>query len=149
MAEAKIEIKVGAVSFAGEGEEKWLSQQLDKVLEKLPELAKVAPPEQMDSGSGTGSHSHRAATGTLASFHKEKNAATNQTRKFLATAAWLHDREKKSRLSTSDVTAALSTNSQSKLGNPADCLNKNVGKGFCEKDGKQFFVTEDGRAEIG
>ena len=36
MAEAKIEIKVGAVSFSGEGDGQWLSDQLDKVLEKIP-----------------------------------------------------------------------------------------------------------------
>jgi hypothetical protein len=32
MADAKIEIKVGSVSFSGEGDGKWLSEQLDKVI---------------------------------------------------------------------------------------------------------------------
>jgi hypothetical protein len=149
VAEAKIEIKVGAISFAGEGEGKWLSEQLDKILEKIPELSKVAPPEPEQNGGGKSPRTHKIATGTLASFLKEKNATTNQTRKFLATATWLQDREKRTRVSTNDVTTALSANSQTRLGNAADCLNKNVGKGFCEKDGKQFFVTEEGRAEIG
>jgi hypothetical protein len=147
VAEAKIEFKIGTISFLGQGEEKWVSEQLDKVFTKIPELAKVAPVENV--GADKGSTNSKSATGTLASFLKEKNATTNQIKKFLATATWLHDREKKDRLSTSDVTTALSSNSQSRLGNAADCLNKNVGKGFCEKDGKQFFVTDDGRADLG
>jgi hypothetical protein len=52
MANAKIEIKVGAVSFSGEG--RWLSEQLDKVIEKLPELASIAPAETRDEGNGGG-----------------------------------------------------------------------------------------------
>lgn len=43
MADAKIELKVGAVSFSGEGSEKWLSDELEKVLKKIPELTEVAP----------------------------------------------------------------------------------------------------------
>jgi len=43
MAEAKIEIKVGAMSFSGEGSEKWLSQELDKLLKKIPQIVKIAP----------------------------------------------------------------------------------------------------------
>jgi hypothetical protein len=36
MAAAKIEIKVGGFSFAGEGDERWLSSQLKKVLRQVP-----------------------------------------------------------------------------------------------------------------
>jgi len=78
---------------------------------------------------------------------REKNASTNQVRKFLATAVWLHARGKK-RLSTADVTRALKDSNQTRLGNPADCLNKNVAKGHCEKDGKDFFVTSEGSASL-
>ena len=46
MADAKIDIKVGAVSFSAEGTEKWLSGELDKVLERAPELANIAPSER-------------------------------------------------------------------------------------------------------
>ena len=41
----KIEIKVGSISFVGEGNEGWLSSQLDKMLKHLPELVNMAPPE--------------------------------------------------------------------------------------------------------
>ena len=36
-----------------------------------------------------------------------------------------------------------------KLSNPSDSLNSNVGKGYCEKDGKHFFVTPEGRQSLG
>jgi hypothetical protein len=48
-----------------------------------------------------------------------------------------------------DITKALSDNQQGKLGNPGDCLNKNVKKGFCEKEGKEFYVTEEGFTSLG
>ncbi len=38
MSEAKINIKVGHVEFSGEGEQDWLSQQLRKILAKVPEV---------------------------------------------------------------------------------------------------------------
>jgi hypothetical protein len=149
MSEAKIEIKVGSVSFSGEGDGKWLSEQLDKILEKLPELAQAAPASTAGTGGSESNNRTLKPKGTLAIFLRDKNATTNQVRKFLATSIWLHDRDSKARLTTSDVTKALSDSQQTRLGNPADCLNKNVNKGFCEKNGKEFFATDGGRAEIG
>jgi hypothetical protein len=150
MAEAKIEIKVGAVSFSGEGEGKWLSEQLDKVLEKIPELARVAPIIGENGGEGSdGKGTPPKAKGTLASFLNSKNAKSSKTRKFLATALWLHDSTSKPRLSTTEVTKALSNNSQGSVGNASQCLNLNTKQGFCAKDGKQFYVTDEGRGEIG
>ena len=55
MANAKIEIKVGAFSFTGEGTEKWLSGELEKLLAKIPELVEVAPAEPADDGKPAGS----------------------------------------------------------------------------------------------
>ena len=52
-------------------------------------------------------------------------------------------------MSTSEVTKALSENNQKGLSNPSDCLGKNVAKGFCERDGGQFFVTDAGREDLG
>lgn len=152
MAESKIEIKVGAVSFSGEGDGKWLSEQLDKILDRIPQLTKIQPTdlEDISDGRSNGGDEHnKTVTATLPSFLGTKNAKTQQVRKFLATAIWLHDRENRARLTTSDVTKTLAENHQSRLGNPANCLNQNVKKGFCEKSGKQFFVTEDGRNELG
>jgi len=151
MSEAKIEIKVGAVSFSGEGDGKWLSEQLDKVLEKIPELANVASAEP-ENGDGSGGDvkapAKKAKIGTLASFLTAKNAKRNKTRKFLATAIWLHDNDGKSRLATGDVRKALTQHSQGDVGNASQCLVQNSKQGFIAKDGKQFYVTDEGRAEI-
>ena len=38
MSEGKIEITIGDISFVGEGEQNWVAEQLDKILEKAPEL---------------------------------------------------------------------------------------------------------------
>jgi hypothetical protein len=157
MAEAKIEIKVGAVSFSGEGDGKWLSEQLDKVIEKLPELAGVLPAEERSGGGGNSEESEnssarhsRKISGNLAAYLKEKGATANQVKKFLATAIWLHDHGKRDMLTTSDVVAALVTAKQSELTNASQSLNNNVTKGFCQKQGKKdFFVTDEGRANIG
>ena len=156
MADSKIEIKVGSVSFSGEGSGDWLSKQLDKVLAKIPELAAVAP--QLDGGNdngggspgsgGPGPHTGKAS-GTLAAYLKSTASTANQVRKFLATAAWLHDSEKKDRLTTKDVSTALNSHSQGKLTNPANCLNQNVSKGHCVKDGRTFYVTPEGRTSLG
>ncbi len=160
MSEAKIHIQVGSIEFSGEGEGKWVSDQLDKVFKEIPTLVKVAPVTpaepagKHDAGAakGAGTASHTAA-GTLAAYLKEKKATTNQTRKFLATAEWIHSSDpKKEHITTSDVVKALDRNRQTALKNPSQCLNNNVEQGFCQKDSKNkklFYVTDDGRAELG
>jgi hypothetical protein len=140
MSEAKIEIQIGDVRFSGEGDQDWLTQQLDKILDKVGKKTIHNPADF--SGSTD------IAKQSLATFLKSKNATTQQVDKFLATAIWVEAKENKNRLKTSDVSSALSTASQSKLNNPADKLNKNVNKGFCEKDGKEFFVTQEGREHM-
>jgi site-specific recombinase len=98
MAEAKLEIKVGTVAFTGEGAENWLAEQLDKLLLKLPELLqahchdedKVSHEKKETAKSDVAHHSPKKGI-TLAVFLKEKKATSNQARKFLATALWLHD----------------------------------------------------------
>jgi hypothetical protein len=147
--EGKIEIKVGEIAFTGEGSESWLSSQLDKVLKNLPELLKVTPLQDSASEGGQ-PHAKKGPKTTLAAFLQSKDAKTNQVRKFLATALWLQDNESKTRLATSDVSTALNAHNQGRLSNPADCLAKNVSKGHCVKDGKkQFYVGDEGKAEIG
>ncbi len=151
MPDAKIEIRVGAVSFSGEGPGEWLSKQLDKVLAKLPELASTGGTEPetkpIDAPSGADKPGHRKAT--LAVYLREKKAATgNQQRKYLATAAWLQDGGPK-RIATSDVTKALSNNNQGKLTNPGQCLINLAKAGWVVREGKQFYVTDEGRTELG
>jgi len=154
MNNAKIEFSVGGVSFSGEGEEAWLASQLDKIIDKAPDLIKLAPLLKTALGGvetvgskEVGQQDAAIASQTLPNFIKEKNTSKNQLTRFVATAVWLHAKGK-ARLSTADVTKALKDSNQSRLGNPSDVLAKNVGKGFCEKDGKDFFVTEEGKASL-
>lgn len=150
MAEAKIEIKVGAFSFTGEGTEKWLSDELHKLLAKIPELVEIAPPESKGDDAGAGANAKKSGKpGTLASFLRDNNATDNQNKKFLAAAVWLHDTTEKDRLKTGDVKKALRNANQTKLANASDALNQNVSKGHAEKDGGGFFVTEPGRKSLG
>ena len=154
MADSKIEIKVGSITFSGEGDGDWLSKQLDKVLAKIPELAAVAPPETSGNGNNganpplnTGAQPGQAS-GSLAAFLKTANADESQSRKFLATSVWLQDVEQKNRLITSDVTGALSKHKQGKLTNASNCLAENAKRGHCVREGKQFYVANEGRESL-
>lgn len=146
MADAKIEIRVGEVSFSGEGGETWLAAQLEKVIKHLPDLVKVAPPPPTGGRDHHVTTKHTGPKGTLAQFIAA-HGKDSQTRKFLATAVYLDPTGDK-RLTTRDVSDALKNGRQGKLTNPAQSLNDNVKQGFCEKDGKQFYVTEAGRSEV-
>ena len=149
MAEAKIEIKAGNVSFSGEGNEAWLSSQLDKVLKHLPDLVNAIPPLSNGGDAGDPSLPRKKAAGNLASYLNSKKVSASQARKFLATALWLQDNGNE-HLTTAAVTSALSNNKQGKLTNASGSLADNVKRGFCEKGkGREFYVTDDGRDEIG
>lgn len=144
MATAKIRIKVGEIEVDYEGSETFLNKQLPGLVEKLSQLTEKLPPSKKKGGG----HVVFTASGTLASFLREKNATGSQRMKFLATAEWLHRKGSK-HIKTGDVTAALREAQQTRLGNPADCLNKNVAQGYCEKNGSGFFVTDEGRTHLG
>lgn|GEM_PF-900381 len=155
MSESKIQIKVGHVEFSGEGDQDWLASQLDKILDKVPELLKieltntqVGNSNNDDGASGNSSGINTIKLTNLASFLREKNATTNQTKKFLATAAFLQQNGRQS-MGTNDVTKTLEDGKQGKLTNPALCLINNVKKGYCEKKGKEFYVTPEGFTSLG
>jgi hypothetical protein len=151
MAEGKIDINIGQVHFSSQGDQDWVGKQLDKIIAQAEKLAKLAPVPSEDTHED-GEHkpmkpSSAIAKKTLPAFLAEKGATKNQVRKFLATAVWL-EAKGQARLTTAEVSSALKSANQTKLGNPSDCLNQNVSKGHCEKDGKQFFVTEDGKTSL-
>lgn len=154
MSEAKIQFKLGSIEFSGEGEKDWISQQLDKILQQAPQLLAVAPAPVAASTNNVGATHHapmaadsEIAQQTLVSFLKAKGAAESQVKKFLATAVWL-EAKGNTRIATSDIAKALKDSNQTRLANPSDCLNKNITKGYCEKDGGKFFVTTDGKNSL-
>jgi hypothetical protein len=143
MAEAKIEIKAGGAEFSASGDQQWVSEQLDKFLQNASKLASVAPEPKNGENGGSGKPDAAQGKKTLATHLNEKGATTNQVKKFLQTAIWLTAKGK-TQMTTNDVTKALRDARQTRISNPAECLNQNVKKGHCEKDGNQFFVTEEG-----
>lgn len=151
MSQSKIAIKIGQIEFTGEAEQEWLAKQLDKILsqaEKLIKIAPIPPAHGSDADAGGQDANDKAiASQTLAAFLKSKNANKNQNKKFLATAVWLQAKGA-TRLETKQVTKALRDASQPRIGNAADTLSQNIGKGYCEKDGNQFFVTDEGRQSL-
>lgn len=156
MSETKIQIKVGHVEFSGEGNPDWLSTQLDKILEKVPDLLKIELSTPSDSedvlknkSNNTTRNQSQNIPSNLSIFLKERSATTIQTRKFLATAAYLQLNGKKT-VTTSEVNRAIKDNQQSKLNNPSQNLADNIKQGFCTKDlGKDFYVTPEGFKELG
>lgn len=149
MTVAKVDIKIGALSFAGEGDKEWLAKQLDKLIQHAPGLLNVAPVENQNSGGGVEKGAALSGkVGTLAAFLIAKKAKDSQPVKFLATAAWLHAKGNK-RLLTKQISKALDENNQGRLSNPADCLIKNTTKGYCERSGKEFYVTDEGLKSLG
>lgn len=157
MSAAKIEIKIGEICFSGEGEASWLSEQLDKIMDRAEHLISITPPPSISSQESPDGKSQQAAdlsshkeiaSQPLAFWLKSKNAESVQNTKFLATAVWV-EAKGQSRLQTKDVTSALSNANQRRLNNASEALNQNVKKGFCEKEGKQFYVTEEGKRSLG
>jgi hypothetical protein len=146
MADGKLQVTIGVLTFSGEGEISWLTEQFDKVLALNPRIvAKNGQPTREGDGSESGDRDFAVP---LAKHLRDKGAEVNQVRRFLATADWLRRRGAPT-LTSSAVAKALSENQQKRLGNPADCLNKNVSKGHCEKKGEGFFITPDGLALLG
>ena len=147
MADAKIHIKLEGLEFSGEGEEKWVATQLDKVLAQASDLLRLSFAGGTGKEGGGDDILSLKTDEPLATFLKSKRVGTNQIKRFLATAIWLSGKGNQN-LSTGDVTKALRDNHQPRLTNPSDALNKNIGKGFCEKVGRQFFVTPSGFASM-
>lgn len=159
MNESTIEVKFGEFSFSGSGDQQWLSGELDKILSKASDIIKLnrdiseTQPKAINQNAPTGSNeggqvSSDLANKALAKFLSDTNATKVQNDKFLATAIWLDARGKK-RMTTSDVSSALKDAQQTKINKPSQCFSQNISKGYCEKDGSQFFVTEDGKKAIG
>jgi len=144
MAQSKIAVTVGNVSFSGEGEPEWLAEQLERVLAVAPQIVST----QLVGRAPFDDSGDREFTASLAGYIKEKGGENSQVDRFLVAADWLR-RHGLDKLTTGDVSRALKENHQKRLANPADCLNKNVSKGFCEKSDGGFFITPDGLRKLG
>jgi hypothetical protein len=148
MSEAKIDIKIGHVQFSGEGEQDWVAKQLDKILAQAEKLMRIAPEDHSDDfHAGRGGKDGSISNLSLANFLNSKNAQKDQMKKFVATAIWLHAKGTP-RLEPKDVTKALADASQKRLGNPRDILRRAISKGLCDRQGRQFYVTDIGKENL-
>jgi len=149
--QSKVDIKIGDISFSAEGEPAWLSEQVAKVMEaaaKMPAAA-TAPARAASPGNFDGA-APTPSGGSLSSYIKAVGGEAKQVRRFLATAAWLFERDNAAELTASTIAKTLSKNHQKGLANAADCLNQNVGKGYCEKNKEGgFFITPEGWEVLG
>jgi len=152
MENARIEVEIGAVRFSGQGEQQWLSQQMDKFFKSAEMLTKLAPSvlsTDKDGGDpGTGGDPNTSTGSETLQKFLQSVKVNNQTDRFLATAEWLTKKGSKN-LTTNDVTAALRKAQKSRLTNASQCLNSNVSAGRAEKEGSGFYVTDEGRKHLG
>jgi hypothetical protein len=145
----RIEIKIGNLSFSAEGDQDWLSEQLGKVmLAATPAIAAEKSNDAPATGKAGLAAPSASSVGSLASYLKATGGESKQVQRFLATAGWLF-RRGITNLTTAVVAAALAEHHQKRLSNPADCLNQNVSKGYCEKQKDSFFITPEGWNALG
>lgn len=142
----KVRIRVGEVEVDFEGNEPLLDSKLPELVERFAKLNdQVSHKKGKHGGRDDG---RDGQTGTLAAFLKTCNAGTQQWKRFLGSAEWLHRRGTKT-LAARDVVKALHDSQQKRLGNPSDVLKQCISKGYCEKHASGFFVTDEGRAGLG
>ena len=142
-----VELDIGAIKFSGSGDQEWLSDQIAVLIE----AAKVVQGNNPATNEVVGGPSYEddsVEVGSLATYLKAKGGETKQNQRFLATSAWLHHRGNQP-LTTRLVSQTLREHQQKRLGNPSECLNQNVGRGFCEKTPDGFFITPEGWQQLG
>ena len=112
MNESKIQVKVGIVEFAGEGEQDWLAKQLDKILEKVPELLKIEVSNSFKPASGsTGSNHLDNGTSTISGLSvlniAGKISSKSGSDLAIAAAAYLHFIENKPSFTRDDISSTM------------------------------------------
>lgn len=172
MAQSKIEFRLGDLHFVGEGDKSWVTQQLDKIINKAPSLLRVGGSGEGDNfldvteknygnkasgktrNNGGGRKSAKSIPTPQVSGVKsaaqlkelssfiKSKAASNQRAKFLAAAIWLN-KKGKNEIVTRDVTRALK-DARISLINPSQYLNQNVKQGYLKKSGNGFVPTKKG-----
>jgi hypothetical protein len=109
MNESKIHVKVGIVEFSGEGDKEWLAAQLDKILDKIPELLKI----EVSSGgqNSNGNEGGNLGTGNVSGLSVINIAGKLNCKSgpdlIIAAAAYLHFIDKKLTFSRDEITQTM------------------------------------------
>lgn len=108
MSESKIQVKVGIVEFSGEGDKQWLAEQLDKILEKIPELLKIEVNQgtQNNNGNGGGSGTGNISGLSVINIASKLNCKSGPDL-IIAAAAYIHFIDKKASFSRDDISQAM------------------------------------------
>jgi hypothetical protein len=113
MSDSKIQVKVGIVEFSGEGEQEWLAAQLDKILEKVPELLKIemAMPGNIGSNGQNGGGHGSASSGGVKNLSVLNITGKLGTKSggdlVTAAGAYLHFIENKQAFSRDEITQTM------------------------------------------
>lgn len=109
MSESRLQLKVGIVEFSGEGNSEWLSEQLDKVLLKIPEYIQSRPEYQGELGEekfkkeGVEAGSHNLSAVSVAAKMKVKSGQDL----VLAAVAYLRFVQGKSTFSREEILTTM------------------------------------------
>ncbi|WP_183577862.1 hypothetical protein HDF18_10525 [Mucilaginibacter sp. X5P1] len=110
MSDSKIQIKVGIVEFSGEGNQDWLAKQLDKILEKIPELLKldvISPQKPIDQNTSVNDISGKTTLGlSLLNIAGKLNCKSGGDLA-IAAAAFLHFAEGKAAFSRDEISSTM------------------------------------------
>jgi galactitol-specific phosphotransferase system IIC component len=110
MSESKIQVKVGIVEFSGEGDQVWLAAQLDKILEKIPELLKIEIDSESNSDKGNEGGNKRNKKGisglSVINIAGKLNCKSGSDL-VIAASAFLHFIESKQTFSRDDLTQTM------------------------------------------
>lgn len=110
MSDSKIQVKVGIVEFSGEGNQDWLAKQLDKILDKVPELLKIevgdSSNKNNNNGGGSGSGGGTISGLSVLNIAGKLNSKSGSD-VAIAAAAYLHFVEGKAVFSRDDLSSAM------------------------------------------
>jgi hypothetical protein len=178
MSQSKIEFRLGAMHFIGEGDKEWVTKQLDKIISQTPSLLRVAgdsneetwsSPVPLPAGKSStpststrkkgqwkksGSPAPKVTAVKSTASAKELGAfikaknASSNQRAKFLAAALWLSKHGKSNPVTRDITNALKAAKVRALINPSQYLNQNVKQGYLRKSGDGFIVTKKGEAAL-
>jgi hypothetical protein len=178
MSQSKIEFRLGAIRFVGEGEKEWVTKQLDKIINRAPSLLRVAKggkeiiatdvvatssKKESRPAKRAGNRAKQSTakapapkvSGVKSSTSSKDLAAFIQSKKAggnqrakFLAAALWLNKNGKSNPVTRDVTDALKAARVPSLINPSQYLNQNVKQGYLRKAGDGFLITKKGESAL-
>ena len=165
-ADMKLKLMIGGFEVSYSGSEEFAEQKLLNLTHELIELAasqnlsgrtqeaaELAVPRGSTPMNAADAAEIGNSVGQLSDFLRQlqENGLSSTTRdKFLATSAWLH-LSGYARITSGNVAEALQEHHETALSNPSHCLNLNIERNYCERDGKNgpYFVTTPGFRHLG